>query len=155
MLYVLFLGKTPVHVTSESPHTGTPKLKDMFDSTGAKINYDRAQSRWDWESHEEVLKLAEELTKLTGKLYIGTDATASTSPRFDVREAPIVGDKVSRSFNGDTYPCGEIVKITPTWQITTSDGTKFRRYKETGGWRQAGRSFWMVGGHLEERNPHF
>lgn len=150
MLHVLFQDNVPVHVTSESPYTGTPKLKDF-----PSVKYNRAESRWDWTSHAEVVALAEQLTKLTGKLYLGTDAGESTSPRFDVKEAPRLGDKVSRSFNGDSYPCGEIVKITPTWQITTSDGTKFRRYKESGGWRQAGRGFWMVGGHLDERNPHF
>jgi hypothetical protein len=150
MLHVLFLDSKPVHVTSESPYTGTPKLKDF-----PGIKYNKVQSRWDWKSHEQVVKLAEMLTKMTGKLYLGTDAGESTSPRYDIKEAPCVGDKVSRSFNGDSYPCGEIVKITPTWQITTSDGTQFRRYKQSGGWRQTGRGFWMIGGHVDERNPHF
>lgn len=113
------------------------------------------QSRWDWKSYEHVVALAAELTALTGKLHLGTDATESTSPRYDVIEAPAIGDEVSKGFNGDYYPCGKIVNITPTFQITTDTGAKFRRYKNTAGWRQAGRGFWMVGGVHDERNPSF
>jgi hypothetical protein len=95
------------------------------------------------------------LTAMTGRTYLGVDEGAHTYPRFRVIEAPAVGDEVSKSFNGDSYPCGKIVKITPTWQVTTDQGVKFRRYKETGGWRQVGGSFWMIAGANNDRNPHF
>lgn len=113
------------------------------------------QSRWDWKDFATVEKLAAELTALTGKLHLGTDATESTSPRYDIIEAPKVGDEVSKGFNGDYYPCGKIIKVSKTFQVTTDTGAKFRRYKNTGGWRQAGRGFWMVSGVRDERNPHF
>lgn len=113
------------------------------------------QSRWDWKDFAIVERLAMYLTAMAGKTYLPTDATESTSPRYDIIEAPKVGDKVSRGFNGDYYPEGEIVKITKGWRVTTSTGAKFNRFKNTSGWREVGKGFWMVHGHIDERNPHF
>ena len=59
-------------------------------------------------------------------------------------------------FNGDYYPCGTIVKISPTLKkITTSDGKEFYRVKQTGSWRLKGTSFYMVKGTHDKRNPSF
>lgn len=109
----------------------------------------------DFDSFESAKKIAGYLSFMTGATYLPADEGESISPRYRVIKAPALGEDVSKSFNGDSYPCGKIVKITPTWQVTTSDGSKFRRFKETGGWREAGRGFWMVAGIHDERNPHF
>ena len=95
------------------------------------------------------------LTAMTGDTYLPVDEGAGVWPRYRVVAAPKVGDEVSKTFNGDSYPCGKIAKVTPTWQVTTDTGIKFRRFKQTGGWREAGRGFWMTAGVHNERNPHF
>lgn len=111
-------------------------------------------SRWDLNSLEDAQLLADKVTAFAGKPYIATDAGSSTFPRFDVREAPQVGDKVSYSFNGDSYPCGVITSISKTGKrITTSEGKIFNRYKQTGSYKS--HCWYMVAGHIEERNPHF
>jgi hypothetical protein len=109
----------------------------------------------DFDTREQADAMARYLTAMTGDAYLGVDEGPGTSPRYRIVKAPKVGDPVSMSFNGDTYPCGRIVKITPTWIVTTDTGKKFRRWKETGGWREQGRGFWLVSGHIDELNPHF
>ena len=109
----------------------------------------------DFNSFEDARTMAAYLTAMKAQTFLPVDEGNGTYPRFRVIEAPAVGDEVSRSFNGDSYPCGKITKITPTWQVTTNQGSKFLRYKETGGWREAGRGFWMIAGTVDERNPHF
>ena len=111
------------------------------------------QSRWDWKSFEQVQKLAEDCSALTGKVYLAVDSGDHVSPRFDVIEAPAIGDLVSKAFNGDSYPEGEIVKITPTWQIKTSTGKTFRRVKNTSCWKDPN-GYGLISGHHDERNPH-
>lgn len=150
MNYFLFQDDQLVGVTSESPFTGTPELKKI-----EGIEYNIVKDRWNFNSYEEVEKLAEQVSVLTGKKWLGTDATESTSPRYDVQEAPAIGDLVSRSFNGDSHPEGEIVKISPTWRITTSTGVKFSRRKNTGSWKPIGGYGGMISGHHNDRNPHF
>jgi hypothetical protein len=111
------------------------------------------KSGWDIESFEEARVHAEEVSESTGETYIPVDHGKYRSPRYEVTRAPHVGDEVSRSINGDYYPCGVITKISPTMKkVTTSDGSVFYRYKETGSWRKS--NFWMVHGHIDRRNPH-
>lgn len=88
--------------------------------------------------------------------FIATDKGEYTTPRYDVIARPMVGDLVSKSFNGDTYPCGTITKISPTMKkITTSDGTTFYRpHDRAGHWLNHG-TFSMVPGHRYEQNPSF
>ena len=151
MFYVLFNKGLPVHVTTESPYTGTPKLKEF-----PGIVYDVVKSSSNFKSYEEVDALAKKLTAMTGVVYLGYDNSEYSSPRYGVMEAPKVGDKVSCAFNGDYYPAGEIVKITKGWRVTTSDGTVFNRYKKIrAGWVQVGGTWSMVAGHIDERNPSF
>lgn len=151
MNYFLFQNGQLVGSTSESPYTGTPQMKTEIDG----VKFDAVKSRHDFTSYEEVLELAEQISKLTGEVWLGTDATESTYPRYDVQRAPKIGDKVSKTFNGDSYPEGEIVKITPTWRITTSTGKKFSRRKNTGSWKPIGGYGSMISGHHNDRNPHF
>lgn len=127
----------------------------MLTSEEAKErNYIGTESRWDWKSLDEVALIAE-LASTDDTLYIGVDKGNSVSPRFDVIQAPKVGDDVSMSFNGDSYPCGKIVSISKSMKlITTSDGKKFYRRKQSGTWLNGG-TFALVQGIIDERNPHF
>lgn len=115
------------------------------------------QSRWDWKDKETVDNIAAEVTKLTGELYIGTDAGSSTSPRYDVQRVPKVGDEVSMGFNGDYYPVGKVVSISPTLRKITVEGEQgqkdFYRVRETGCWKHQ-RTWSLLQGHHDERNPH-
>lgn len=115
------------------------------------------QSRWDWKSLEQVQKLAASATKSTGKLHIGIDNGPCISPRYDVVQAPAVGDPVSYGFNGDYYPDGNIVHITEgTLRIIKTDtGSTYYRRKQSGSWKKEGGTWSLVAGHIDERNPHF
>lgn len=150
MKYVLFKGPRVVSVTTETPYTGTPELKKF-----PGIEYDRAESRWDWTSLEQVQGLAMFVTAISGEDHIGTDSGPNVSPRFDIVRAPRVGDDVSYSFNGDTYPCGTIVRITDGGMAITSTGKRFNRYKNSGSWLMVGGTWSMVHGHYTERNESF
>jgi hypothetical protein len=161
VLYIRLENFIPVEVSTEHPK-GPASIWAMQPKGGDWHDLENVGSGWitrnDIGSYAYAFTLASLLTdkyKAEQRTFLATDATESTSPRYDVIEAPKVGDPVSKSFNGDSYPEGVITKITPTWQITTSTGAKFRRYKNTAGFRQAGRGFWMVGGHRDERNPSY
>lgn len=119
------------------------------------IAYLDPENRNDWRTLERATEVAEAVTEFTGELYIPVDRGAYTSPRFDVIRAPKVGDKVSYAFNGDSRPCGEIVKISPTMKkITTSDGKEFYRRGQSASWINNG-TWSMIQGHHNERNPSF
>lgn len=110
-------------------------------------------SAHDYQSFEEAESMAKKATKATGIVYIPVDHGPGHKPRFDVIMAPQVGDRVSRGFNGDYYPEGEIVKVSKTYaQIKTSTGTKFYRSKQSAKWKNG--TFVMCRGHRDERNPH-
>lgn len=115
------------------------------------------QSRWDWKDFATVERLAASATKATGKLHIGIDNGPYIAPRYDVAEAPKVGDKVSYAFNGDYYPDGEIVHVTPgsLRQVKTSTGNTYYRRKQTDSWKQTGGTWSLVQGHIDQRNPCF
>lgn len=113
------------------------------------------QSRWDWNSFEQVEQIANQLSKPTEKQYLATDAGDGCFPRFDIIEAPAVGDPVSYGFNGDYYPDGYIAKISKKYMITTTNGTTYRRRGNSGSWKKPGGTWSLVAGHIEEQNPHF
>jgi hypothetical protein len=119
---------------------------------------ERAERKWTtrhhWESFEEVCAIASFISLKTSKQYIPVDRTSSTWPRFDVIEAPSIGDPVSYGFNGDCYPDGFIKRITQNLTVVTDTGSRYRRYKQTGGWRKEGGTWWMINGHHSEQNPH-
>lgn len=132
------------------------KIVEVATKFTATQDDDRAwKSRHDIANFQDAERIAAEITQLTGRMHLGTDAGDGVWPRFDVIEAPQVGDKVSYSFNGDTYPDGEIVKISNKWQVTTSTGNKYRRRKNSAGWLRTGGTWSMVAGHHYEQNPHF
>jgi len=112
-------------------------------------------SRWDFDSLEDAQRIADSATKLTGTLYIATDAGEWVSPRYDVVAAPVVGAEVSYAFNGDYYPCGVITAISKSLKIiTTSTGRKFYRRRESGAWIN-NRTWSLVSGHHSRWNPEF
>ena len=149
MWYCLFLDDTLVHVTKCSPYTGTPQLR-VFNRNGVDIKYNRVVDESEM-THEQAVKAAFYLTARHNRLYLPT----TNENKFGVVQAPALGDKVSYAFNGDSYPCGEIVKISDKLQVTTSTGEKFRRVKETGGWKRTGGTWYMVYGHESKLNPSF
>lgn len=66
-----------------------------------------------------------------------------------------IGDEVSMAFNGDYYPMGTIAKISPTGKIIhTTTGRKFVR-QPASGYYKAGKTFSLIHGNYDERNPHF
>lgn len=102
-------------------------------------------------------RIAKEATTVTGFAHLAIDNGPGVWPRFDVMVPPRVGEEVSYGFNGDYYPDGEIVHVTPGTfkQIKTSTGSTYYRRKETGGWRKQGGTWWLVPGVHNERNPEF
>lgn len=148
MFYIRFKNGLPVEVAN-TLRKGEVQWARTIKDTGWRSSKEFA-------TYADAKKIAAYLTFLTGDTYIGADnESGSAEAEFKVIKAPSVGDEVSKSFNGDSYPCGVITKITPSWIITTSTGAKFRRYGESGAWREQGRGFWMIYGHVDERNPHF
>ena len=162
MSYVLFLNGQVVGVTNESPYTGTPKLKEF-----PGVTYDSAKDMRgsDMKSFEEAEQIAEACTKLTGETYLAFDNGAGTSHRYGIMVPPKVGDDVSYGFNGDYYPCGKVVRITPGWRIYTEDTSlpkgahrqqcMFNRVRKTSGWKMKGGTWGLVKGIVDERNPSF
>lgn len=113
------------------------------------------QNRNDWKTLARAEEVAAQLTEATGTLYIATDAGPNVSPRFDVIDAPVVGAKVSKAFNGDYYPEGEIVKVSASLKrVETSTGVVFFRRGKSGAWVEGG-TWSMVQGHIERRNREF
>lgn len=155
--YTLFNKGELVLVTNDSPWTGTPVTKKFFDKDGKEIVYDTVKDFHEYKSFEEVELIAAKATELTGTLYI---ATGSDSSRYyDITIPPAIGDMVSKSFNGDSYPVGKIIHITPTWRISVDDGkgniTKFRRVKRTANWVEINGCFSLVKGTISRLNPEF
>ena len=122
----------------------------------------RYLSRHDFETLADAQAVADELNGFPelniapfSDKYIATDAGTRCSPQFDVIERPQIGDKVSYGFNGDSYPCGVIIKISPTLKkITTTAGKVFYRRHRTGCWKMGG-TWSMISGHHDKRNPSF
>lgn len=153
MLYIRLENHFPVEATD------TPPKNIHGDSWAFGPNGEARPNGWmnrnDIKSWNFAFTLAKMLTLYAkdGRTFLPCQNKRGTD--FDIVVSPKVGDKVSQSFNGDSYPEGEIVKITPSWQVTTSTGAKFRRYQQTAGWKQERSCFWMVSGVHDERNPSF
>lgn len=104
----------------------------------------------------EAEERAKELTEETGEQHIAYKTNYVINP-FAAERLPQIGDKVSKSFNGDSYPVGVIARISKTYnRITTDTGLKFTRVGPNS-WKQGGQkgAFSLIQGHHSERNPHF
>lgn len=154
MLYIKLENAVPVAV-KQLRELDRKNDQMAYDFETKKIGANGWISRHDIGTLQYANTLASILTEKLGKTYLGIDEGPGHYPRFDVIEAPAIGDKVSYAFNGDYTPCGTITKITPTWQITTSTGKKFRRTGDSSNWRMTGGTWSMVSGHISERNPSF
>lgn len=143
MLYIKFNGGLICQISKEYPKAGPWGKENGWLSVR------------DAESFEEACTWAKYMTAMSGTTYLGYDNGDSVSPRYGVIEAPKVGDPVSYTFNGDSYPCGYITRITNGWRVYTDSGKTFNRWRNGSGWRMVGGTWWMVGGHVSERNPHF
>lgn len=142
MIYVGLNAKTEVEAVTE-------KLEETHARTDLIW-----QSRWDWSTKQVVDNLAAQITEYADELFIGIDNGASVSPRYDVIRAPKVGAVVSMGFNGDYYPQGKIAKISESLKVITLDnGKRFYRRRETGKWLYE-RTWTLIQGTKDERNPH-
>lgn len=127
----------------------------------------QVEGGWDWVGQREdgrgvvnllgkVSRRCQELCEATGKNYIVTDAGESQTPRYDIIEAPQVGDAVSYAFNGDSYPDGHITKVSKSLKVITTDtGSTYYRKRESGCWKKKGGTWSMIAGHINKLNPEF
>lgn len=65
-----------------------------------------------------------------GATYVLDDRGSNVTPRYGIVRRPHVGDKVSYTFNGDTYPCGVVTRV--------STGPVFRRIETVDQLKQPG-----------------
>lgn len=125
-----------------------------IDADGPRRSADTID-RNDFRTLEDAERVAADATEFAGKTYLAIDSGRHVSPRFDVIRAFTIGEPVSGSFNGDSYPEGEIVAISPTMKkITTSTGAEFYRRRNSGTWLR-GKTFALGRGHVDRRNPSF
>ena len=84
--------------------------------------------------------------------YLATDEGPSHSPQYDVVRAPRPGDLVSSSFNGDSYPEGEVVRVSASFRrVETSTGKVYYRRRASGSWIADG-TWFLVEGHVRQTN---
>lgn len=141
MLYFIYAGDKLQWLATE---TKLSELNEGF----------RVVSRWDWVTIAQATTVAKDATEKTGRLHISVDRGEYISPRFDVIEVPKIGDEVSYAFNGDSYPDGVITKMSESMRvITTTSGRKFWRQRNSGRW-VSDKTWSLVRGHVETRNPH-
>lgn len=107
-------------------------------------------------SYENAVEVAAHLTATTGKFHIGIDYGEWVSPRFNVIEFSIkAGDLVSMGFNGDYYPEGKVAKVSADKRIVTlENGKRFFRRRLSAAWVHD-KTWSLVPGTRDERNPSF
>lgn len=129
---------------------------EVIDSDRAKDRrYADTMTRHDWKSYEAACEVAAKVSHVEKELYIGIDNGDNVYPRYDIIKAPVVGDEVSYSFNGDTYPDGKIVRISESMSVIATDtGKSYYRRKLTGAWKRH-HTWTLVSGHHYEQNPSF
>lgn len=129
----------------------------LISVTNESVN-NRSISRWDMKTMGDAMYIADRANALNdGNTYIATDAGSFVSPRFDVQQVPKIGDDVSYSFNGDSYPCGKIVSVGTGAKmiIKTDTGEVFYRRRLTGSWLKQGGTWYLIKGVHHEINPSF
>jgi len=84
---------------------------------------------------------------------------ADSLTTFGFVEVPVIGDDVSKCFNGDSYHVGKIVSVSKTFKKVVAEDengnkTVFNRRGESGAW--VNNNTWcMISGIRNEQNPHF
>jgi hypothetical protein len=154
MFYVLLKQGNLVYVTEQNPFTGTPRFAQILDDQGLPVDFDQVIDQHDMYGKNAVYATAGALwlTEKTGDDHL---PCTRDDRNYYIARCPKVGDKVSYAFNGDYYPDGEIVKVTKTYQVTTSTGSKYRRRKLSGTWVKVGGTWSMVHGHISRSNMEF
>ncbi len=149
MLYFkLNADKTVAEISSVHPQTPAEWASTSVDGSGWL-------TRHDLQSVADAELLAAAAQKRAGKTYLAVDSGKGVWPRFDVIEAPEVGEPVSYGFNGDYYPCGHIKSISANFRlIVTTAGQKFYRRRQSANWVH-GKIWSLVDGHRSELNPSF
>ena len=144
---MLYVNRNIAVATSD---TDTTTL-DLWRDAG-----DVVECRGDWDSFVQVQTIANDLNVAAGSLsYIAVDNGDNNWPRYDVNKLVQVGDPVSYSFNGDSYPDGIVTGMSPTFKvISTSTGNRYYRVRETGCWRRSG-TWNLIRGHHRTQNPSF
>lgn len=118
-------------------------VAETFESIGSNTKY-TTPTEW---GEQEATVYAEQLSSTLKRPYIAVQTAYGHRRKFDIIAAPQVGDKVSYTFNGECYPCGEIVRISPTLKkIITNHDKVFYRRGNTGQWMM--HNTWsMIPGH--------
>lgn len=151
MFYVRIENGKAVEVSSEFP-------------TQAFMSSHPLQNGWEyrgnWKTFEMAAQRAAELNMVAGKfVYDATDSGPNVHPQFDIIRVPAAGDKVSYSFNGDSYPDGVIVSVSSAEKnfriVKTDTGSTYYRRKQSGAWVKKGGTWSLIQGHVNERNPSF
>lgn len=133
---------------------------EQYEAARARRTNLTYENRNDWKTMQRAEEVSNELTRASvargdNRVFLAVDAGPNVSPRYDIVEAPKVGDKVSRGFNGDYYPAGEIAKVSASYKrVETTTGVVFFRRKQSAVW-VSDRTWAMVDGHKDERNPSF
>lgn len=133
-------------------------LSYISDEIVTPTNNEVVYNRNDIKTYAEACDIAAAASAVCDRRYMAADRGYGVSPRFDVIEAPHVGDPVSMTINGDYYPCGYITRVSTTGKrVETDTGEVFFQKmcggRPTGKWGQ-GKSLGMVRGHHDVRNPH-
>jgi hypothetical protein len=137
---------------------------EQYEAARARHSTLTYENRNDWKTMERAEQVSNDLTRNylmkylgsqgAGRVFLAVDNGPNVSPRYDVIEAPKVGDKVSRAFNGDFYPEGIIVKVSASYRrVETSTGVVFFRRRQSAVWSDG--TFSMVQGHISRLNPSF
>jgi hypothetical protein len=161
MLYIKMNNGRAIGIMSEEERTELHKV-------GGSAAWANTQNRNDWRTFAEVEAIARDLTELSEagywgpgshRVYLPVDKGEGVSPRYDVVAAPKAGDAVSYAFNGDSYPCGHVLKVSADHRIITTreeDGQqrKFYRRKLSAAWINNG-TWSLTMGHTYTQNPSF
>ena len=118
-----------------------------------------------FDTFQDAADKAAELTAETGETHVPNYRGSGALTPYEVTRLPHVGDDVSMCFNGDSYPMGQIEKISKSGEkITCTNGRIFRRPRKKLVDRE-GREFtkviWkdgpfaLVNGIFDKRNPSF
>lgn len=125
-------------------------ISDTYDKTAKN----QISSR-DYNSFADAAYFARLITELTNKTYIAVDNGEYRFNRYEIIRMYQVGEEVSYTFNGDTYPDDIILEISKDLSTIKTANNVYKRVKETRGWKQKKSPFWLFSGHLFEQNPSF
>ena len=71
-----------------------------------------------------------------------------------MKTQPQIGEFVSYTFNGDTYPDSKVKKITPTGIVVTESGKRYRP-DSNGNHKMENSCWYLVLGNHYSQNPSF